>query len=191
MQRLNEVNVNTPEIYDAMYAGYRRLEMRAYVPMQVLLPPLVRDHVVLDVGCGVGQYYTYLASAEAVDGIDFAPQAAEEARTHDYRMVYVQDFANGIALPDNSYTVVFCAEVLEHMTEPQILIRELRRLLQQDGIAIVTTPYRDAINIVEHVWAYDNDDMRALFAAFSQVAIFRYSVGAGDMYEHIMVIARK
>lgn len=189
MKRLNQENINTPALYEAIYSGPRRIQLMAVMPMRTLLRAMVRGGEALDVGCGVGQYYPFLAGADAVDGIDFSPQPIAEARALGYRAVYEQDFAGGIALPDASYDWLFCAEVLEHMDDPAALVADMHRLLRPGGVLIATTPYRDAIPCEEHVWAFDEDDLRALFVPFGDWATFRYSVGMD--YEHFLVVAVK
>ncbi len=193
MIRLHHENVNTPEAYDAMYGGHRRIEMSAVVPLQVLLPMLMHNGFwALDLGCGVGQYYPYLQGADHVTGIDFAPASADEAlKTHDYLEVLCQDFSLELPFDESVFDVVFCSEVLEHMESPQHLVDEIHRVLKPGGSVIATVPYRDCINIVEHLWAFDEDDMRTLFTAFTIATHFRFSVGLGDHFEHFLMLARK
>ena len=192
MKRLNPQNVNTGPLYDAMYQSYRRDEMRAVVPLQVLLPGMIRNSdTVLDVGCGYGQYHKYLKRAQLVIGVDFAAATTAEAAKCGYNNVLTADFAEHLPFPEQQFTVVFCSEVLEHMDNPQRLLEECFRVLTASGLLILTTPYRDSINIVEHVWAYEESDLRSMLSLFSQIAIFRYSVHPDDLYEHFCVLARK
>lgn len=43
-------------------------------------------------------------------------------------------------LSDNSFDVVFCGSVLEHLEAPYIALKELNRILKKDGILIVGLP---------------------------------------------------
>lgn len=42
---------------------------------------------------------------------------------------------------DNSFDVVLCTEVLEHLPYPELAIKEFSRILKKDGIMILTAPF--------------------------------------------------
>jgi SAM-dependent methyltransferase len=44
-------------------------------------------------------------------------------------------------LPDASYDTIFCCSVLEHSPDPPLLLRDMYRLLRQDGICILSVPF--------------------------------------------------
>ncbi len=48
----------------------------------------------------------------------------------------------------NTFDVVFCSEVLEHLSDNQLAagLTEIKRLLKLDGILIGTVPYRENLN---------------------------------------------
>lgn len=52
----------------------------------------------------------------------------------------VGDIEN-IAVADESFDVVLCSEVLEHLPNPVSALNELHRLLKQGGIIIITAPF--------------------------------------------------
>lgn len=47
-----------------------------------------------------------------------------------------------IPLPDSSFDVILCSEVLEHLPNPVAALLELDRLLKSGGIIILTAPFR-------------------------------------------------
>jgi 2-polyprenyl-3-methyl-5-hydroxy-6-metoxy-1,4-benzoquinol methylase len=102
---------------------------------------------VLDVGCATGYLAAELSRRGCtVDGIEFDPVAAQQARAH-CREVVVGDLeAPSIqaevqrmlasARPD----VVVCADVLEHLRDPWTVLAWLRTLLAPDGRAVISVP---------------------------------------------------
>jgi SAM-dependent methyltransferase len=50
------------------------------------------------------------------------------------------DLAKPLPVADGSYDCVFCLEILEHVTVPLALLEEIRRMLTDDGRAVVSVP---------------------------------------------------
>lgn len=98
----------------------------------------------LDLGCGGGLMAEEVARLGfSVTGIDPAPAAIEVAKAHasesgvriDYRV------ATGEALPfaDASFDLVYCCDVLEHVSNLERVIEESARVLRPGGIYFFDT----------------------------------------------------
>lgn len=46
-----------------------------------------------------------------------------------------------IPLPDETFDVILCSEVLEHVPDPALALKELSRLLNPSGILLLTAPF--------------------------------------------------
>jgi SAM-dependent methyltransferase len=85
---------------------------------------------VLDVGCGDMPYYPLFAElAEEYVGTDVEPGP---------HVRYVCPVER-LELPDRSFDLVLCTQVLEHVREPHLALREICRVLKPGGQAFVTT----------------------------------------------------
>ena len=62
-------------------------------------------------------------------------------RNPDLEPTYVGDVRNMSMIPDKSYGTVLCTEVLEHVEDPLIALREIHRVLTDTGLLIVTVPF--------------------------------------------------
>jgi 2-polyprenyl-3-methyl-5-hydroxy-6-metoxy-1,4-benzoquinol methylase len=99
---------------------------------------------ILDLGCGRGWLTSLLANYGSVLGIDPVPAAIERAKTLFPTLdVRVADSAKllseGFAA---QFDLVVSSEVIEHVVhsrKPEF-VRDLKRLLKQNGLAILTTP---------------------------------------------------
>ena len=91
---------------------------------------------VLDVGAGTGRYRAFFAHCDYY-AHDFAqtPVLAGQYTPLDYE----SDITN-IPVPDGSFDIVLCTEVLEHIPEPIKAIYEMARILKQDGQLLLTAP---------------------------------------------------
>jgi 2-polyprenyl-6-hydroxyphenyl methylase/3-demethylubiquinone-9 3-methyltransferase len=104
---------------------------------------------VLDVGCGGGLLSEAMARRGAqVTGIDLGPQTIEVAELHALEsklpVRYARESAEMHAAGNaGAYDIVVCMEMLEHVPEPDSVLRALRTLVQPGGHVFVSTLNRN------------------------------------------------
>jgi 2-polyprenyl-6-hydroxyphenyl methylase / 3-demethylubiquinone-9 3-methyltransferase len=104
---------------------------------------------VLDVGCGGGLLSEAMAGRGAqVTGIDLGSQTIEVAELHSLDskvpVSYVRESAEAHAERNpGAYDVVVCMEMLEHVPEPDSVLRALRTLVKPGGHVFVSTLNRN------------------------------------------------
>ncbi len=96
---------------------------------------------VLDIGCGRGDMSIPLAQlGYRVHGLDsFEPRISEaRANAPPHARFEVGDAR---AIPTGQqYDLILCVEVIEHLTEPGLLLETVDRLLKPDGMLLLTVP---------------------------------------------------
>jgi len=138
---------------------YLRQRFELY-PLFRELMELWGDHsgeTLLDYGCGPGNdlvgFLLYADPARAV-GIDVSPKALELARhrlalhridPERFDLVQAGDADPAVLLEDASVDYVHCAGVLQHVSDPVAVLRELRRVLAPGGRACVMVYNRDSV----------------------------------------------
>ncbi len=92
---------------------------------------------ILDYGCGSKPYEEYFHDAHSYTGVDV------EATGHDHATSDVDVFFDGLKLPlpDRKFDLVVAFEVLEHVEHLETTLLEIRRVENQDGRLILTTPF--------------------------------------------------
>ncbi|HRV60710.1 MAG: class I SAM-dependent methyltransferase [Solirubrobacterales bacterium] len=91
---------------------------------------------VLDLGCGTGHSFDRLAPRESV-GVDISP----DALVGQDRETLVADIRE-VPLPDDSFPSVLSSHSIEHVPDPEKVVAEAARLLEEDGQAVFITPNR-------------------------------------------------
>jgi len=95
---------------------------------------------VLDVGAGSAPYRGLFAKCEYKTQ-DFIKLAGDQLRgKKGYNQIdYVSDIVN-IPVVDESFDVILCTEVLEHIPYPILAIKEFSRILNKGGILLLSAP---------------------------------------------------
>jgi len=100
---------------------------------------------VLDVGVGRGRTWRYCEARPGAErlvltGVDLnLPRLQTLYGRERWRLARV-DLHQGLPFRDQSFEVVICEQLLEHLAAPEALIAELTRVLRPGGVAIVGVP---------------------------------------------------
>ena len=101
---------------------------------------------ILDAGAGEQQFKRFCGHLEYVsqDFAQYKPQDLElglQVQKWDYgRLDIVSDIAS-IPVKSESFDVVMCTEVFEHIINPIEAIKEFSRILKKNGTLIITAPF--------------------------------------------------
>ncbi|KHN93944.1 Methyltransferase type 11 [Metarhizium album ARSEF 1941] len=107
-----------------------------------LLPHVRPDMAILDVGCGPGTITVDLASHVPhgrVVGLERAAAVLEQARALAAdrgvgNVEFEEGDANALRYPDDTFDIVFCHQVLQHVKDPVGVLREMRRVTKPGGL---------------------------------------------------------
>ncbi len=101
---------------------------------------------VLDVGCAVGnQLYSVSSKIKRGHGVDIAQSlidaAIEYSKEKDFKnLTFSRGEGESIDFSDNSFDVVICGEVLEHVFDKDAMLKELLRVLRPGGHLLISIP---------------------------------------------------
>lgn len=101
-----------------------------------------RPSRLLEVGCGQGWLLAGLADAlpgTELSGMDIREDAIAFARTLVPYATLATGDAHALGHPDDSFDVVVCSEVLEHVDDPSAVLAELERVCS--GVLILSVPW--------------------------------------------------
>jgi SAM-dependent methyltransferase len=99
----------------------------------------------LDIGCGLGFFLKRLQDVYEVHGIDLSEHAVRRAQQVAAKAELGVACASHLPFRTNSFDIVTAFDVVEHLEEPDLLFREIRRVLSQDGLLIFSTPNPDSL----------------------------------------------
>jgi ubiquinone/menaquinone biosynthesis C-methylase UbiE len=107
-----------------------------------LIPHIQPKFSILDVGCGPGTITADLAELVPngnVIGVDRVEAVLEQARQNaqargSTNLTFQQSDANALPFEANTFDVVFCHQVLQHVGAPVEVLREMARVAKPGGI---------------------------------------------------------
>jgi 2-polyprenyl-6-hydroxyphenyl methylase / 3-demethylubiquinone-9 3-methyltransferase len=159
MPSTTDPNVDRAELGKFEALAHRFWDPRGEFRPLHLLNPVRADFVcrrasvagarILDVGCGGGLLAESLCRAGAsVTAVDLAPAMIEAAREHasqsglaiDYRVASAESLA---AAEAHAFDVVTCMEMLEHVPQPEAMLRTFADLLKPGGELFISTLHRN------------------------------------------------
>ncbi len=95
---------------------------------------------ILDIGCSTGEFIEELKKLGwDVYGVDIAENALVGARDKGLRVV-LNNLDDGLPFDDEVFDYVYTSEVIEHVLDTSLFLKEIRRVLKRGGILLLTTP---------------------------------------------------
>lgn len=125
----------------------------------------LKDNVILDVAPEIYKGCKTYFKCALVETLDIDPSS---------NATYVTDLAECVNVPLKRFDLVFCTEVLEHTANPFLCAKSLKKIVKDDGLVIVTTPFNFRIhNPLPDNWRFTEHGLRLIFesAGFSQINI--------------------
>jgi len=110
---------------------------------------------VLDVGSGVKPYFPFFEPyASEFVSVDIANPAAD-----------LEGAVEDLPVPDGSFDVVICNQVLEHCADPAQAVRELRRVVAPGGRVLASTHGVQVYHPApDDLWRWTHAGLERLFA---------------------------
>jgi len=125
------------------------------------------DNVILDAGCGTGAGILYLQQFGNTYGVDLSPKAVEFCKKRGISKVKIGDVSK-LPFKDNFFDLVCLLDVIEHVNDDKMVIKEISRVLKKGGILLMTLPalpfiYSKHDKEQGHFRRYSKHDLNNLF----------------------------
>ena len=137
------------------YFTWSRPEMLEFVPNTATR--------ILDVGCGAGLFGKSIKARQHAEvwGIEYNPTAAEQAQANLDKVLLDDVYEVIPALPDNYFDCIVFNDVLEHLTDPYMVLQLVKKNLTDNGVVACSIPnvrhYQTLFKLVfRKEWKYED-----------------------------------
>ncbi len=137
------------------YYSNVRKEMLKYLPGEA--------KTIIDIGCGSGAFGKAIQEKQNAEvwGLELMPKEAKEAEKHLHKVFSGPVEEHLEALPKDYFDVIYMNDVLEHLADPYMVLKNLRNNLKKDGVVISSIPnirYHNALIklLVNKDWEYED-----------------------------------
>jgi len=149
-----------PRVYDRSYLLLDTL--RRHLTEEISRLPNRTRLRVLDVGCGSKPYYALVASrASAYVGTDVKRSQS----------VDVLSVAERLPFRSDTFDLVLCTQVLEHVLQPPAVVEEIRRVLTPGGVLLLSTHGIWFKHEKWDFWRWTDMGLRVLLSGYQEVEI--------------------
>ncbi|GIV33649.1 MAG: hypothetical protein KatS3mg031_1184 [Chitinophagales bacterium] len=171
--QIQQMAVHTTEIASAILPSDNPIHQRllfAYVKAAELV-----SGDLLDVGCGEGRGTDLLMQkCRSYTAVDKIEEVIERLKKKYPSAQFIAGHIPPFPFEDNRFDSVVSFQVIEHIEDDQLFMREIHRVLKPGGIAVLTTP-NIKMTLTRNPWhvrEYTREELTALSRAyFSDVGL--------------------
>jgi ubiquinone/menaquinone biosynthesis C-methylase UbiE len=169
MKRLSQLNINQSSYFDEQFNAEsieRSNNLRQEHYLKIIEP--YKPTSVIELGCGIS-YFLPMAAEKYPDvwGLDFAPQSISRMKKEFPDINYVVGDAMHTPFKAGDFDAVVAGEIIEHMEEPEELVREMARITRDGGVILISTPHLE-FDDPEHLWEFEESDLRRMLSYFGE-----------------------
>ena len=124
------------------YDRFMRKDAAAYQQMYELIRPVVKSKTVLELATGTGLIAKHIVNAAAhIEATDASAEMIAEAKRDNQSAKLHFSVQDMFCLPyaDGSFDAVIVSNALHIVPQPEKALREIRRVLKDDGVLIAPT----------------------------------------------------
>ena len=139
-----EMHLHYTAAYDRLISASGKNAPHRWRERKAAITPHKQSGALLDLGCSSGSFLEFLQSESwKLYGIEMSPECAKVAKAKSGAQVFVGSILEA-PFPSESFDVITCFDVLEHLYEPQRVMAKVREWLKPGGIFYVLVPNIDS-----------------------------------------------
>lgn len=128
--------------FEESKSGLLRFQKIFTILKKILPKKQFQNLKVLDIGCSTGEFLRFIQPFfKEITGIDISDIAIKSAKSKGLENVFQIDIEHQkLPFKDESFDLIFCLEVLEHLLQEKNCLFEIKRILKPEALVLITVP---------------------------------------------------
>lgn len=172
MKRLADSDINTPEEFNKdVWQQPNWFDKKRWWALRRHW----RGGRFIDLGCHLSPL-AHVVKGERPDaevwGLDFSDTIVEQAKKKYPQIKYVKANVYEIPFEDNYFDYITAGQLLEHLDNPELFLKEAFRILKPTGILALSVPKEEqkgAIDGRRHLWSFKEEDIVKRLSPYGRV----------------------
>jgi len=169
MKRLLQENPNSAKYWNKVFDSEIKNNINRFCIARLnMVDAHIKDGTsILDIGCGKGEFLLEMAKRKLnllLHGCDISEVAIKNCKNKMLNGKFITCDIKDLKkhYKENYFNYIICEEVIEHIDNPEKLIKDVYSMLKQGGKFILSTPYKNKIG-GEHIWSFNIKDFVYIF----------------------------
>lgn len=186
-----------------VWKSYREVEVfrQRAAHLADLAQKITPEGNLLDIGCGDGLFsHLYAMKGIEVVGVDPEPLGVKQAQQNTAGQTYpakapvfMEGRGDDLPFEDGSFNAVTLLDVIEHLPNPIVVLKEIARVLKVGGMTHICTPswqFGGSSDAVYHLHEYTLEELARQINAVEGMKVVHTGM-IGGVYRDLVVLAQK
>lgn len=109
----------------------------------------IKEPEIIDFGCGDGRFTAFIGEFGNTSGVELSEETVNRSNLKYPWVKFLQGDCISMEVPKEKYDIVISQEVIEHVWEQDVYLRQCHKMLKPGGYIILTTPNKRILNLMK------------------------------------------